>query len=221
VRSLGDRAVALLGNHDLSLLAVAQGTRKAHASDTIADILQADDREELLDWLRHRPLAYAENDCLMVHAGVLPQWTMAQTLALAEEVHQVLRGPGWGEFLRDMYGNQPTAWNDKLTGMDRLRCIVNALTRIRFCTPEGEMELTVKDAHGTELPGYLPWFDLPGRKTADATVIFGHWSTLGLVMRPDIIGLDTGCVWGGKLTAVRLADRAVLQTACPQYQAPG
>jgi bis(5'-nucleosyl)-tetraphosphatase (symmetrical) len=221
VRSFGERAVALLGNHDLNLLAVALGTRKAHGSDTIEDILQASDREELLDWLRRRPLAYEENGCLMVHAGVPPQWTAAQTLALAREVENALRGPDWMDFLRGMYGNQPAIWDEALTGMDRLRCIVNALTRIRFCTPEGAMELTMKDAHGTTLPGHLPWFDLPGRKTADTTVIFGHWSSLGLIFRQDVIGLDTGCVWGGKLTALRLKDRALLQTECPQYQAPG
>ncbi len=221
IRQLGSRATALLGNHDLHLLAVAHGIRKAHASDTLQDILQAADRDEWLDWVRKRPLAHLEQGCLMVHAGVLPQWTVQQTLDLAHEVECVLRGPDWIDFLRDMYGNQPAKWDDALTGTDRLRCIVNALTRIRYCTPDGAMELTNKEAFGPALAGFLPWFDMPHRRSSDTTIVFGHWSTLGLVLRPNLIGLDTGCVWGGKLTALRLEDRSVLQVDCPQYQAHG
>jgi bis(5'-nucleosyl)-tetraphosphatase (symmetrical) len=221
IRQLGTKATALLGNHDLHLLAVAHGIRKAHASDTLDEILQASDRDEWLDWVRNRPLAHFEQGHLVVHAGVLPQWTVRQTLDLAHEVETVLRGPDWVDFLREMYGNQPAKWDDALTGSDRLRCIINALTRVRFCTPDGSMELTTKEAHGTGLPGHLPWFDVPGRKTADTPMIFGHWSTLGLLLRPNLIGLDTGCVWGGKLTALRLQDRALLQVDCPRYHQPG
>ena len=221
IRALGDAAQVLLGNHDLHLLAVAHGIRTAHRSDTLEDILNAPDRDELLDWLRRQPLALLQDGYLMVHAGVLPQWSAQQTRDLAHEVETVLSGPNWVDFLHEMYGNAPARWNDALTGADRLRCIVNGLTRIRYCSRDGAMEFSSKEGAGGHPAGYLPWFDVPGRKTEDVTVVFGHWSTLGLTMRPNLIGLDTGCVWGGKLTAVRLDNRAVLQVDCPQYLPPG
>jgi len=221
VRSLGDTANMVLGNHDLHLLAVAHGIRKQHRSDTLDDILDAPDRDELLDWLRRQPLALFENNHLIVHAGVVPQWTASQTMQLAHEVETVLRSADWVDFLRQMYGNLPARWDNSLTGSDRLRCIVNALTRIRFCTDDGTMELAASKGVETELPGYMPWFDVPGRKTEDVTVVFGHWSTLGLTLRPNLISLDTGCLWGGKLSAVGLEDRNVVQVDCPQYQRPG
>jgi bis(5'-nucleosyl)-tetraphosphatase (symmetrical) len=221
VRSLGDRARMVLGNHDLHLLAVANGIRRAHRTDTLDDILAAPDREELLDWLRTRPLALFEQGHLLVHAGVLPQWTAEKTMALAQEVETVLHGPDWVDFLRQMYGNEPAKWDDALTGNDRLRCIVNALTRVRFCTPDGTMDLTTTKGADAGPDGHLPWFDIPGRRTEDVTVVFGHWSTLGLTMRPNLLGLDTGCLWGGKLSAVCLEDRSVVQLDCPQYQRPG
>lgn len=219
IRALGDRAKAVLGNHDLHLLAVARGIHKLHRSDTLTDILNAPDRDELIDWLRHRPLALLENGHLVVHAGVLPQWTAQQTLELAHEVEEVLRGPHWEDFLRQMYGNKPDHWDDALQGPDRLRCIVNTMTRIRLCSAEGVMDFAPVESAAAP-PGLLPWFDVPGRRTADLPVVFGHWSTLGLTVRPNLIGLDTGCVWGGKLSAVCLEDRSVLQVACPQYQQP-
>jgi len=218
IRALGDRAKAILGNHDLHLLASAHGIRKPHPLDTLNDILNAPDRDELLDWLRHRPLAYMGNRYLFVHAGILPQWTREQTLDLAHEVETVLRGPHWVDFLREMYGNEPAKWNDGLTGIARLRCIVNALTRIRFCKPDGTMEFATKEGAEAVLPGYMPWFDVPGRKTEDITVVFGHWSAYGLIMRPNLIGLDTGCVWGRQLTAVNLRNRELIQVDCPQYR---
>jgi bis(5'-nucleosyl)-tetraphosphatase (symmetrical) len=212
----------VLGNHDLHLLAAAAGLKRPGKSDTLQEILDAPDRDELLEWLRHRPLAHLEEGYLLVHAGVLPQWTAGQTRALAAEVETVLRGPDWKAFLAQMYGNQPSRWDDGLRGADRLRCIVNALTRIRFCTAEGEMEFATKDGGVEAAPtGYLAWFDVPDRRTQDVTVVFGHWSAQGLVMRPNLIGLDTGCVWGGKLTAVRLPAREVFQVPCPQHRAPG
>jgi bis(5'-nucleosyl)-tetraphosphatase (symmetrical) len=220
IRALGDAASMVLGNHDLHLLAVANGIRKPHRSDTLDDILNAPDRDELLDWLRCQPLAILEDGHLFVHAGVLPQWTAPQTVALSREVQDVLSSPDWVNFLSQMYGNMPATWNDDLQGADRLRCIVNALTRLRFCSSDGTMELTTKGIE-TTLPGFMPWFDVPGRKTADVTVVAGHWSTLGLMMRPNVLTLDTGCLWGGKLTAVRLQDRALIQIECPQYQRPG
>lgn len=221
IRALGTSAQVVLGNHDLHLLAVAHGIRNAHRTDTLDEILNAPDRDELLDWLRKQPLALMKNGCLLVHAGVLPQWTAQQTLDLASEVQAVLSSPDWVAFLRQMYGNTPAKWDDGLEGPDRLRCIVNALTRIRFCTEDGTMEFGGTKGADADLPGYLRWFDVPGRKTRDVTVVFGHWSTLGLIMRPDIISLDTGCLWGGKLSAVCLQDRAVIQVDCPEYQRAG
>ncbi len=215
------RVEALLGNHDLHLLAVACGAQKVSGSDTLTEILAAPDRDQLIEWLRHRPLALMARGHLLVHAGVLPQWSAEQTLALAAEVEAVLRGPDWVDFLGQMYGNTPDHWDDGLRGVARLRCIVNALTRMRLCTPEGVMDFKEKESAGAP-PGsrLLPWFDLPGRRM-DAPVVFGHWSALGLLLRPDVIGLDSGCVWGGKLTAVCLDDRSLLEVDCPEYQRPG
>jgi bis(5'-nucleosyl)-tetraphosphatase (symmetrical) len=221
VRALGDTANVVLGNHDLHLLAVANNIRKPHPTDTLDDILNAPDRDELLDWLRKQPLALFEDNHLFVHAGVLPQWTARQTIDLAHEVEAVLRGPNWIDFLRHMYGNQPAKWDDTLEGPERLRCIVNALTRLRFCTADGAMDLSASKGVESHVPGELRWFDMAGRKTEDVTVVFGHWSTLGLLMRPNLISLDTGCLWGGKLSAVCLDDRSVIQVDCPQYQRPG
>jgi bis(5'-nucleosyl)-tetraphosphatase (symmetrical) len=221
IRALGASAQVVLGNHDLHLLAVAHGIRNTHRTDTLDEILNAPDRDELLDWLRKQPLALMKNGYLLVHAGVLPQWTAQQTLDLAGEVQAVLSSPDWVAFLRQMYGNTPAKWDDALEGADRLRCIVNALTRIRFCTEDGTMEFGGTKGADADLPGYLRWFDVPDRKTQDVTVVFGHWSTLGLIMRLDIISLDTGCLWGGKLSAVCLQDRSVIQVDCPEYQRPG
>jgi len=211
----GDRLVTVLGNHDLHLLAVAAGIRKAHRTDTLDDILAAPDRDALIDWVRSRPLAHFDQGWLMVHAGVLPKWSVERTLELAEEVRRVLAGPRWIDFLREMYGNEPARWSKSLTGHDRLRVIVNALTRLRFCTASGEMEFKTKEGADSAPKGYFPWFDVPGRATAGAPIVFGHWSSLGLIDRPDLLAIDTGCLWGRELTAVRLSDRAVMQVKCP------
>jgi bis(5'-nucleosyl)-tetraphosphatase (symmetrical) len=224
VRSLqqaaGGRVEALLGNHDLHLLAVAAGAQAVSRSDTLDAILAAPDRGELMAWLRQRPLALRSGQCLLVHAGVLPQWSADQVMALAAEVQEALRGDGWRDFLAQMYGNEPDRWDESLTGIARLRCIVNALTRMRLCTPDGVMDFKQKESAGAPAGSDLvPWFDLAGRNTRDVTVVFGHWSALGLLMREDVIGLDSGCVWGGKLTAVCLDDRRLLQVDCPEYQA--
>ena len=223
--ALGGAAHCLLGNHDLHLLATAHGVRKPHRSDTVGDILRATDRSALLDWLRQRPMALQAHGWLMVHAGVLPGWDAAQTLALAGEVETVLRSTDWVDFLRGMYGDQPDHWRDDLQGAERLRVIVNALTRLRFCSAEGVMEFATKNAAAAAPPGFMPWFDVPGRRTAGAPVAFGHWSTLKRVPRADVLPLDTGCVWGGCLTAARLLDDggAVERVSvdCPQAQAPG
>lgn len=219
IHALGERAQIVLGNHDLHLLAAALGIRRAARNDTLDAILQAPDRDVLLEWLRRQPLAYLHAGHLIVHAGVLPQWTVGQTLDLAAEVQEVLRGPHWAAFLANMYGNLPAKWNDSLTGHDRLRCIVNALTRVRLCMADGTMILE-EASEAARKTAAMPWFEIPGRRSATATVVFGHWSALGLHLRPNLIGLDTGCLWGGKLSAVRLEDRTLFQVDCPQYQAP-
>lgn len=221
----GAAARCLLGNHDLHLLAVAHGVRPPHRKDTLDGVLAAPDRAALLDWLRQQHLALHAHGVLMVHAGVLPGWSAAQTVALAAEVQAVLRGPELPAFLHRMYGNLPDRWHDGLQGADRLRVIVNTLTRIRFCTPDGQMEFSVKDGAVAAPAGFLPWYEVPGRATAGQPVAFGHWSTLGPVLQPDVISLDTGCVWGGCLSAWVLTDEAGgghrVQVECEQAQAPG
>ena len=212
------QAISLLGNHDLHLLATAAGIRPLKDGDTLQEILDAPDREELLAWLRSLPLAHFEDGALFVHAGVPPQWTVEQTLSVADEVHHVLTADGGDEFLRQMYGNEPRRWSDDLTGHDRLRFVVNALTRLRLVSADGAMNLKHKDSAGKAPRGEMPWFDHPGRATRDTLVVFGHWSAEGLVARSNVIGLDTGCVWGGKLTAMRLTDRAFFQRDCPVSQ---
>jgi bis(5'-nucleosyl)-tetraphosphatase (symmetrical) len=220
----GDAARCLLGNHDLSLLAVAHGHRAPHRNDTMDDILAAPDRDAMLEWLRHRSMALHAHGILMVHGGVLPQWDAAQVLSLAAEVEAVLRGPGLDDFLSQMWGNRPDRWDDGLAGADRLRVVVNALTRLRFCTPEGVMDLKASGRLDQAPPGTMAWFDVPGRRSAGVTIAFGHWSTLGYLRRPDLISLDTGCVWGGCLSALRLSDdgqHELIQEQCEQAQAPG
>ena len=200
----GDSAKCLLGNHDLHLLALHLGHGRLKPGDTVGDILQAPDRLALIDWLRMQSLAMYEESVLMVHAGVLPQWSTAQTLALAGEVQTVLRSKHWTEFMAHMYGNQPDRWLDDLSGFDRLRVIVNALTRLRFCTPQGHMEFAHHRDAAQAPSGYMPWFDVPGRQTQDTTIAFGHWSSLAPLNRNDVIELDTGCVWGGCLSALEI-----------------
>jgi bis(5'-nucleosyl)-tetraphosphatase (symmetrical) len=221
VRRLGERATCILGNHDLHLLAVAAGIRAPGRNDTLDEILAAPDRDELLTWLRHRPLAHREGGALFVHAGLMPSWSAERALALAAEVEAGLRGPGWREFLAPMYGNTPTRWDDALTGPERLRGIVNGLTRLRYLKPDGSMDFDIKEGAAAAPAGYRPWFEAPDRAAADELIVFAHWSTLGLVLREKLIAIDTGCVWGGQLTAVRISDRAVLQVDCPQAQRPG
>ena len=223
VRDLGNAAEALLGNHDLHLLAVAHGVRPEHASDTLREILQAPDREAWLDWLRRRPLALMREGWLCVHAGVAPAWSAALTLSLAAEVETMLRGPDLGEFLPRMYGNKPAAWSDSLQGAERWRHVVNVLTRIRFVHADGALDFAAKEGAAAAPPGLLPWFEFPQRASSGTPIAFGHWSTLGLVNRPQLLGIDTGCVWGGALTAVRVdgGRRDVIQVRCEAAQQPG
>jgi bis(5'-nucleosyl)-tetraphosphatase (symmetrical) len=225
----GDALRPLLGNHDLHLLAAAHGARKPSRRDTLGPVLEASDRDAMLEWLRQQPLvrthSHAGERLVMVHAGLLPAWGVDEALALADEVHEVLRGPGLPDFLRQMYGNGSDRWDPSLTGMDRLRTIVNAMTRLRFCSATGVMDFDSTEGAGAPPEGLMPWFDVPGRRAAGSLVAFGHWSTLGFLDRRDALALDTGCVWGGCLSAVRfgatLAARELLQVHCEQSQAPG
>ena len=216
LRAFGDAATCLLGNHDLHLLAVAHGVRALKRGDTVADILDAPDRGAWLDWLRQRPLVHQEGGWLCVHAGLAPTWSAAEALQLAAEVQAVLRSPALPAFLRSMYGDEPRRWQPDLQGADRWRFVVNACTRMRFCTDEGVLDFKAKAGPDQAPPGFRPWFEVPGRRTAGQPVAFGHWSALGLLNRPDLLALDTGCVWGGCLTAVRVdgGRREVLQVPC-------
>lgn len=214
VQSLGDRAVTVLGNHDLHLLVVAAGVRKPHRGDTLDEILAAPDRDELLAWLRSRKLMHAANGYALVHAGLLPQWSITHALELAAEVEAALQGPRYLELLQNMYGNSPAAWDEQLTGFDRLRVIVNAMTRLRLCDARGTMEFSHKDAPSNVPVGYMPWFDVPGRANADTPVVCGHWAALGALVRDDLLAIDTGCVWGRELSALRLEDRQLYRCDC-------
>ncbi len=214
VKSLGPAARTVLGNHDLHLLAVAAGCVPARASDTFHDVLSAPDRDDLLDWLRHQPLLFRNHGFLLVHAGLLPQWTSALATELAQEVERVLRSEAYPEFLRFHYKNGCSQWDEALTGMTRLSVIANALTRLRVCTPSGEMEFSYTGPPEQAPPGFFPWFDVPHRKSTDATIVCGHWAAAGLRMLDTVLAVDSGCIWGRHLTAVRLEDRQIVQVSC-------
>ena len=215
-KKLGARQVTVLGNHDLALLVIAAGIKKPHRGDTYDELLAAPDREELLDWLRHQKMMHAGGGYAMVHAGLLPQWDIAQALALAREVEAALQAPDHREFLKHMYGNEPAQWRDDLAGYDRLRVIVNAMSRMRLVTPEGSMEFRHKTGLANLPAGYLPWYDAPRRASRGERILFGHWAALGLLDRADVVCLDSGCVWGRALTALRLEDRRFFQLDCPE-----
>jgi bis(5'-nucleosyl)-tetraphosphatase (symmetrical) len=214
VRNLGARAVTVLGNHDLHLVARAWGFAKARSDDTLDDVLGAHDADELVDWLRARPMMHVEGERALVHAGLLPQWTVAKARSLAGEVEHALRGRGAREFIANLYGSRPDRWEDSLQGHDRLRVIVNAMTRLRFCTLQGVMDFHSKGERADAPAGYLPWFEVPGRASVDATIVCGHWSALGLKRLPGLAALDSGCVWGGQLSALRLEDDRLFQVPC-------
>lgn len=224
VQALQGSVQCLLGNHDLHLLALASGARRPQRGDTLEQVLAAPDAPALLDWLRCQPLAALEQGALLVHAGVLPQWTTAQTLELAGQVQAALRAPEWGALMAQMYGNRPARWRKSLTGMDRLRVIINALTRLRFCSADGVMDFGVKEGADAAPAGTMPWFDVPGRKSAGMPIVFGHWSTLGWLGRNDVFCLDSGCVWGGCLTALRWGQGGAaherITVPCVQAQPP-
>jgi len=218
VRSLGANAAVVLGNHDLHLLAVAHGAQRRRKSDTLDEVLSATDRAPLLEWLLSCPLAHSAGRDLMVHAGLVPQWSAAQTLRLAAEVSAALAKDARALF-ENMYGDEPDEWDEGLKGYERLRFIINVLTRLRVCTPSGRVDFANKGAPAPAPSAWRPWFEHAQRRSREARVIFGHWSALGLVLRPDVVGLDSGCVWGGALTAFDLDEpRAPLSVGCPEHQ---
>ena len=216
VKALGERALSVLGNHDLHLLMVAEGHAKLHRQDTLGAVLGAPDRDELLTWLRGLPLMHVDGDYAMVHAGLLPSWSIDKAVELARETEHTLQGSGWRGLMAQMYGNQPDRWDDALSGHERSRVVINAMTRMRVCTVDGRMEFSHKGGVEDSPPGYMPWFAVPGRKSAGSTVICGHWSAIGLRAEENLLALDSGCLWGQKLSAVRLEDRRIFQVRCPK-----
>lgn len=211
IQAAGDRATCVLGNHDLHLLAVACGARKPSTSDTLGQILTAPDAKEHIDWVRHRKLAHTQGNTLMIHAGVLPNWSLQKTVSLAKEVEARLQSEHWQDFIHEMYGNAPLHWSDDLEGHDRLRTIVNVLTRLRYLTPEDNLDFKCKASPAQAPHSLTPWFAHEDRQTATKRLVVGHWSTLGLRIQKNLLCLDSGCVWRGYLTAVRLEDQAVFQ----------
>ena len=221
VKDLGDAAVIVLGNHDLHLVMCAEGFGRAHREDTLQAVLDAPDRDALMAWLRARPLCHVEGEYAMVHAGLLPQWSVAKAQALSDEVSAALTAPDFREFLAHLWGSKPAAWHDDLSGWERLRVIVNAMTRMRFCSTDGVMEFSTKGPPEKAPPGFLPWFAVPGAKAARHI----RWSAgtgrlWAFVSEPNLLALDSGCLWGGSLTAVRLEDRRVFQVPCAGQVAP-
>lgn len=224
VKGLGDRAVTVLGNHDLHLLAVWQDKHHHFKSnDTLLPIIEAPDRDELCDWLRHQPLLHhdAALGYTMIHAGLPPQWDLATAQKMAREVEDVLRGDKFIGFMENMYGNKPKLWDENLMGWDRLRFAVNCFTRLRFCTKQGELDFHHKGKPGSETDEVMPWFRTPARRSCGNRLLFGHWSTLGFYQSDNVTALDTGCLWGGKLTALRLDDGRPFHLDCPPTCAPG
>lgn len=223
VKSLPDRTVTVLGNHDLHLLAVDAGFKQDKHGD-LADILNAPDRRELIDWLRNRPMLHSDTESgyTLVHAGLSPAWDEKTARQCARELEEVLRSDSYHDFLAVMYGDEPVSWSDELTGWDRLRYICNCFSRIRFCDQQGELALKEKGSPDNLQEKHIPWFNVPQRKNKNMNIIFGHWSTMGNHHQPGIYALDTGCVWGGKLTAIKVATNPpeYIQTNCQAAQNP-
>lgn len=220
IKNLGSRAKCILGNHDVHFLAVLAKARKQGKHDTFTELLEAPDLTELVDWLRHQPLAHYEHGYLMIHAGIQPEWTADQAISYAKEVEAVLQAPDWQQRIGDLFGNEPASWSPSLKGNKRLRAIINTLTRLRMCHPDGSMDFKYKDAPDPD-SGMLPWFELPNRACANTPIIFGHWSTLGFFQQAMLMSLDSGCVWGRQLSALRLHDRKLVQVHCSAALKPG
>ena len=224
VKSLGTCAITVLGNHDLHLLAASNGVRKRNPRDTLDDVLEAHDRDELINWLRCRPLLHHDDtlDFTLVHAGLPPQWDLDQARSYASEVEHVLRSTDYAEFLKHMYGNKPDLWSDDLCGHNRTRFILSCFTRMRYCAEDGRLDLDSYGPPGSQPAGYYPWFEIANRKSRNLRILFGHWSTLGNPEIPGIFPLDTGCLWGGQLTALRLESQPeYIGIECPGQQKPG
>ncbi len=213
-RGLGDRVVAVLGNHDLHLLARADGVARPRRRDSLEEVLKAPDREDLLDWLRHRPLLHRKGDLSLVHGGLDPSWTLEEAEGLAREAEAALRGPGGHEALSAVYAGRPERWDGSATGTQRLQSILHIFTRIRVCRPDGRLDFAFKGEPEASPEGFLPWYEIPGRKSRGTTLVFGHWAALGLRLMPEALALDSGCAWGRELSALRLEDRAVFQQPC-------
>ena len=219
IKGLGDSATTVLGNHDLHLLAVSQKKGKLKNKDTLQEVLDAPDKIDILEWLRHRPLFHYENNFGLLHAGLPPQWDLEMTKALASDAEKVLQGGKFNEFLKQMYGNMPDKWSDSLQGWDRMRFIVNCFTRLRYCDAKGRLALEEKGPPGSQSSAFIPWFQIPTRKTKSIVLIFGHWSTLGFLDDYNCFGIDTGCLWGGKLTALRISGKIKrISIACSRSQ---
>ena len=219
VKGLGDAATVVLGNHDLHLIMRAAGHSRASSGDTLDDVLAAPDRDELLLWLRQCSMFHVEGEYAMVHAGLLPQWSVSAAAQLGAEVQTALRADNYVDFLAQLWGSKPDAWDEGLRGWERLRVVVNAMTRMRFCTPQGKIEFRSKGSPQDAPQGYLPWFAVPQRQSQTHTLVCGHWSALGFYQEPTLLALDSGCLWGGALTAVRLEDRHVFQLPCTAHSA--
>ncbi|MCF7964384.1 MAG: symmetrical bis(5'-nucleosyl)-tetraphosphatase [Methylobacter tundripaludum] len=221
VKSLGDAAITVLGNHDLHLLAASCAPKIANKKDSLLPILEAPDRDELIDWLRHRPLFHFNDDFCMVHAGLPPQWDFKKTQKMASLVEQVLQGPDYQAFLKQMYGNKPNLWSSSLKGVARLRFIVNCFTRMRYCDVNGRLDFIHSGPVGSQPKGLVPWFEAPKRKNTDMRIIFGHWSSLGYYEGSNCYAIDTGCLWGGQLTALKLGEQVQrFSIDCPEAKKP-
>nr|AIA12231.1 bis(5'-nucleosyl)-tetraphosphatase (symmetrical) [uncultured bacterium] len=217
VKQLPARTRIVLGNHDIHLLAIMAGERQQHAGDTLTAILAAPDRDDLQEWLRQQPIMVSDKQLgyVMVHAGLFPFWDIAKAEMLAHEIETVLRGDDWRIQVKEMFGNEPSLWRDDLHGAERIRCCINYFTRMRYCTLEGKLDLSFKGPEAAPDSGLIPWFKIPGRKNSDMKIIFGHWASLmGHVEASHVYGLDTGCVWGEKLTAMRLEDGKLFCVGC-------
>lgn len=221
IKSLGNSAVTVLGNHDLHLLAVAHKHSPLKTKDTLYPVLQAKDKDELLYWLRHRPLFHHNDDYCMVHAGLPPQWDLSMIQRMAANVERELRGKNYMRFFKFMYGNKPDQWSDKLSHQQQLRFAVNCFTRMRLCDVKGRLDFTYKGQLGNQPEHLFPWFDAPNRKSSQLKIIFGHWSALGYHHSNNCYAIDTGCLWGGQLTALKLGEQMQRTSIdCAGYRKP-
>jgi len=214
VKSLGKSAISVLGNHDLHLIATSLKQRKPHKKDSLSPILEASDRDELLDWLRHRPLFHHNEQFCLLHAGLPPQWDFSQSKKMAASVEKILQGEDYMDFFKNMYSDKPEIWHKDLKKNEKARFIVNCFTRMRYCDANGKLDFHHKGPLGSQPKNLMPWFAVPGRKSTGMKIIFGHWSTLGFYQGHNCFAIDTGCLWGGKLTALKLGRNVTKTSVC-------